>query len=75
MSRCFSTYIFYYSHLSLLSSFESLQVHLNLHFLMTFEHTSIYVHISINRSIVERMLDMYLTTNSYEIKVFPLHPT
>jgi uncharacterized membrane protein (DUF485 family) len=31
------------------------QVHLNLHLLMTFELTNIYVHVSINRSIVKRI--------------------
>jgi hypothetical protein len=42
---------------------------------MTFELTNIYVHVPINRSIVERIVYAHITINSYEIKVFSLHPS
>jgi hypothetical protein len=74
MSRCLPTPLLYYIHSSSSSSFESLQVHLNLHLFMTFDLTNIYVHMPINRSIVERIVYTYITINSYEIKVFSLHP-
>jgi len=51
------------------------QVHLNLHILITFELASIYVYVPINKSIVKRIvIHTYITTNSYEIKMLPLHP-
>jgi len=74
MSRCVPTPLHYYVHSSSWSSFEYLQVHLNLHLLMTFEFKNIYVHVPINRSIVERIWYTHITINSYEIKVFSLHP-
>jgi hypothetical protein len=51
------------------------QVYLNLHILIIFELINIYVHVPINRSIVERIIYTHTTTNSYEIKVFSLHPS
>ena len=55
MSKCLPTPFYYYVLSSSSSSFEFLKVHLNLYLLMTFELTSIYVHVSINRNIVERI--------------------
>jgi len=57
---------FYYLHSSSSNLFESLQVYLNLHLFIIFEFTSIYVHVPLNKSIVERMRYIDITTNSYE---------
>jgi len=44
-----------------------------IYILIIFEITSIYLFILINRSIVERMINIHITINSHEIIVLSLH--